>query len=97
MVAPEVATAAAVVLLAPRATAPALLAVAPEPSAFVAWFAGLKHLEAGTVGLIGLLNPVTGVLVGRGRDYTDVAPLRGVYAGPFGSELFVNVEITREY
>ena len=37
------------------------------------------------------------VLVGRGRDYTDVAPLRGVYAGPFGSELFVNVEITREY
>ena len=37
------------------------------------------------------------VLVGRGRDYTDVAPLRGVYAGPFGSELFVNVEITREF
>ena len=32
--------------------------------AFVAWFAGLKHLEAGTVGLIGLLNPVTGVLLG---------------------------------
>ncbi|MDH2444833.1 transglutaminase family protein [Amnibacterium sp. CER49] len=36
------------------------------------------------------------VLVGRGRDYADVAPLRGVYAGPFGSELFVEVEITRE-
>jgi transglutaminase-like putative cysteine protease len=36
------------------------------------------------------------VLVGRGRDYSDVAPLRGVYAGPFGSELFVRVEITRE-
>ena len=35
------------------------------------------------------------VLVGRGRDYYDVAPLRGVYAGPFGSKLFVNVEITR--
>jgi probable blue pigment (indigoidine) exporter len=32
--------------------------------AFVAWFAGLRHLPAGTVGLIGLLNPVTGVLLG---------------------------------
>ncbi len=32
--------------------------------AFVAWFTGLKRLNAGTVGLIGLLNPVTGVLLG---------------------------------
>ena len=32
--------------------------------AFAAWFAGLKHLPAGTVGLIGLLNPVSGVLLG---------------------------------
>jgi probable blue pigment (indigoidine) exporter len=32
--------------------------------AFVAWFAGLRHLRAGTVGLLGLLNPVTGVLLG---------------------------------
>ncbi len=29
------------------------------------------------------------VTVGRGRDYNDVAPLRGVYAGPYGSKLFV--------
>lgn len=36
------------------------------------------------------------VLVGRGRDYNDVPPLRGVYAGPFSSQLFVKVEITRE-
>lgn len=32
--------------------------------AFSAWFAGLRRLSAGTVGLIGLLNPVTGVLLG---------------------------------
>ena len=32
--------------------------------AFAAWFTGLRHLDAGTVGLIGLLNPVTGVLLG---------------------------------
>ena len=36
------------------------------------------------------------VLVGRGRDYSDVSPLRGVYAGPGASEVFVTVEITRE-
>ncbi|TDW84128.1 putative blue pigment (indigoidine) exporter [Kribbella pratensis] len=32
--------------------------------AFTAWFAGLRKLPAATVGLIGLLNPVTGVLLG---------------------------------
>lgn len=32
--------------------------------AFLCWFTGLRHLSAGTVGLIGLLNPVTGVLLG---------------------------------
>ncbi|MFC7431965.1 MULTISPECIES: transglutaminase N-terminal domain-containing protein [unclassified Agrococcus] len=36
------------------------------------------------------------VKVGYGRDYNDVAPLRGVYAGAGGSELFVTVEITKE-
>jgi probable blue pigment (indigoidine) exporter len=32
--------------------------------AFAVWFTGLRHLSAGTVGLIGLLNPITGVLLG---------------------------------
>lgn len=32
--------------------------------AYVAWFGGLRHLPASTVGLVGLLNPVTGVLLG---------------------------------
>jgi probable blue pigment (indigoidine) exporter len=32
--------------------------------AFAAWFSGLRHLSAGTVGLVGLLNPVAGVLLG---------------------------------
>ncbi|MBV0893854.1 transglutaminase family protein [Microbacterium sp. NC79] len=36
------------------------------------------------------------VLVGRGRDYNDVPPLRGVFAGPATSQLFVTVTITRE-
>ncbi|WP_030922804.1 EamA family transporter [Streptosporangium amethystogenes] len=40
------------------------LSVIATALAFVAWFAGLRHLSAGTVGLVGLLNPVTGVLLG---------------------------------
>ena len=32
--------------------------------AFSCWFAGLRHLPAGRVGLVGLLNPITGVLLG---------------------------------
>lgn len=36
------------------------------------------------------------VTVGRGRDYADVPPLRGVYDGPKGSALRVSVTITRE-
>lgn len=42
----------------------AYVTVVATALAFVAWFAGLRHLPAATVGLIGLLNPVTGVVLG---------------------------------
>ncbi|GGI48479.1 ABC transporter permease [Agromyces flavus] len=42
----------------------AYVSIVATAIAFVAWFGGLAHLPAGTVGLIGLLNPVTGVLLG---------------------------------
>lgn len=32
--------------------------------AYFFWFSGFRHLPAGTVGIIGLLNPVTGVVLG---------------------------------
>jgi transglutaminase-like putative cysteine protease len=35
------------------------------------------------------------VVVARGRDYGDVSPLKGVYAGAAACELFVSVEVTR--
>ncbi|MDQ2837874.1 MAG: transglutaminase family protein [Actinomycetota bacterium] len=35
------------------------------------------------------------VLVARGRDYDDVAPLKGIYSGPKSSALGVLVEVTR--
>jgi transglutaminase-like putative cysteine protease len=67
--------------------------VVGESHAWVEWFCGSWHGFDPTNMLdIGDRH----VLVGRGRDYQDVAPLRGVYAGPFRSSLFVSVEITRE-
>lgn len=53
----------------PALDAPALLGfayvtVVATAVAFAAWFTGLRHLSAGTVGLVGLLNPITGVLLG---------------------------------
>lgn len=42
----------------------AYVSVIATALAFWCWFTGLKRLSAGTVGVIGLLNPVTGVLLG---------------------------------
>ncbi|MFJ2900716.1 EamA family transporter [Streptomyces sp. NPDC087218] len=42
----------------------AYVTVVATAVAFVAWFTGLRHLPAAAVGLVGLLNPVTGVLLG---------------------------------
>jgi probable blue pigment (indigoidine) exporter len=42
----------------------AFVTVVATALAFVGWFSGLRHLGAGTVGLLGLLNPVAGVLLG---------------------------------
>ena len=36
------------------------------------------------------------VIVARGRDYNDVSPLRGIYAGHGSAELFVEVSMTRD-
>jgi transglutaminase-like putative cysteine protease len=64
-----------------------------ESHAWVEWFCGSWHgFDPTNVLEIGERH----VQVGRGRDYSDVAPLRGIYAGPSGSRLFVEVEITRE-
>jgi transglutaminase-like putative cysteine protease len=35
------------------------------------------------------------VIVARGRDYSDVSPLRGIYSGPAGSSTEVTVELVR--
>lgn len=67
--------------------------VAGESHAWVEWFCGSwRGFDPTNLSEIGDRH----VRVGHGRDYADVAPLRGVYAGPSGSRLFVRVEITRE-
>ena len=68
--------------------------VAGESHAWVEWFCGGQWRGFDPTNNIDIGD--RHVLVGRGRDYNDVPPLRGVYAGPFGSTLFVKVEITRE-
>ncbi|MFZ2965068.1 MAG: transglutaminase family protein [Rhodoglobus sp.] len=68
--------------------------IAGESHAWVEWFCGDQWRGFDPTNQIEIGD--RHVLVGRGRDYNDVPPLRGVYAGPFGSTLFVTVEITRE-
>jgi len=79
--------------LHPRPDAEIGVTVAGESHAWVEWYCGQWHGFDPT-NLIDIGD--RHVIVGRGRDYTDVAPLRGVYAGPSSSRLFVTVEITRE-
>ena len=67
--------------------------IAGESHAWVEWFCGSWHgFDPTNLIEIGERH----VIVGHGRDYNDVPPLRGVYAGPYSSTLFVTVEITRE-
>ncbi len=79
--------------LHPQPDAAVGVTVAGESHAWVEWYCGQWHgFDPTNLIDIGERH----VIVGRGRDYNDVAPLRGVYAGPSSSKLFVTVEITRE-
>jgi probable blue pigment (indigoidine) exporter len=45
---------------------------------FVCWFTAFRHLPAGVVGVIGLLNPVTGVALGTLAGGETLTPLQGL-------------------
>ncbi|ALJ18916.1 transglutaminase family protein [Microbacterium sp. No. 7] len=79
--------------LHPNANAEIGVAVKGESHAWVEWFTGAwQGFDATNGAEIGDRH----VLVGRGRDYGDVPPLRGVYAGPHKGHVHVQVTITRE-
>ena len=67
--------------------------VVGESHAWVEWWAG-SWFAFDPTNNVNVLD--RHIVVGRGRDYDDVAPLRGVYAGAVDSQLFVSVEITKE-
>lgn len=79
--------------LHPKPNAEIGVAVTGESHSWVEWFAGQWQGFDPTNN-----SEITDrhVLVGRGRDYSDVPPLRGVYAGVHEAELHVEVTITRE-
>ncbi|WP_228484756.1 EamA family transporter [Microbacterium cremeum] len=51
-------------LTAPSALGFAYVTLIATALAYVAWFSGLRRLSPGVVGVVGLLNPVTGVVLG---------------------------------
>jgi transglutaminase-like putative cysteine protease len=64
-----------------------------ESHAWVEWFAGsfIGHDPTNDRDIAD-----KHIIVGRGRDYTDVPPIRGVYDGPKTSEHRVDVHLTLE-
>lgn len=78
------------VLEAPALAGFVYVSVVATAIAYLCWFTALRRLPAGTVGLIGLLNPVTGVALGSlaagevlsGRQFGGMAlVLAGVLLG----------------
>jgi transglutaminase-like putative cysteine protease len=78
--------------LHPKASAEIGETVEGESHAWIEWWAGdWVGYDPTSLSAAGTDH----VLVARGRDYTDVTPLKGIYAGPTGSTLFVSVQVTR--
>ena len=79
--------------LHPAADSPIGETVSGESHAWVEWWVGRWYAYDPTNSApVGAHH----VVLGRGRCYDDVAPLRGIYAGAGAAELAVQVQITRE-
>lgn len=55
------------------------------------WDGGWHPLDPTNLSLVGLDH----VVIGRGRDYDDVSPFRGMFVGPEVSELDIEITYTR--
>ncbi|RJK95462.1 DMT family transporter [Vallicoccus soli] len=63
---------------APAVAGFAFVSLVATALAFSCWFAGLARLDPGTVGLLGLLNPLTGVALGTALAGERLGPAQGV-------------------
>jgi transglutaminase-like putative cysteine protease len=79
--------------LHPKAGAEIGETVQGESHAWVEWWAGeWVGFDPTSMRAVGQDH----VIVGRGRDYSDVSPLKGIFAGSSSSStLFVSVDVTR--
>lgn len=80
---------------APQFAAFAYVSLVATALAFYCWFSGFRHLPAGVVGVIGLLNPITGVALGvlLGTESLSTLQTLGI-ALVLGSIAFVNLRRT---
>jgi transglutaminase-like putative cysteine protease len=78
--------------LHPKADAEVGVGVEGQSHAWVEWFDGRWH---GFDPTNAVPTSERHVVVGRGRDYGDVPPLKGVYAGPADTGHDVSVTVTR--
>jgi len=79
--------------LHPQPDAPIGDEVMGESHAWIEWFTGgWFGFDPTNLSDIGINH----VHIARGRDYSDVSPLRGVYSGESSSDAFVEVRITRQ-
>jgi transglutaminase-like putative cysteine protease len=79
--------------LHPRRGAALGEAVTGESHAWVEWWVG-QWVPFDPTNAVAVSD--SHVVLGRGREYRDVAPLRGIYAGSGTAGLDVSVRITRE-
>jgi len=59
----------------------AWLGLAGTVVAYIVWFQGLRRLPAAAVSLVGLLNPVTGTVIGIGLAGETLTPMRAAGIG----------------
>lgn len=79
--------------LHPRPDAPIGETVVGESHAWLEWFCGSwRGFDPTNLIAAGDRH----VYLGHGRDYDDIAPIRGLYSGSGSRDAFVKVEITRE-
>lgn len=73
----------------------AYVTVVATAIAFVCWFTGMQRLPAGAVGILALLNPATGVLLGVAVGGERLAPLQWLGIAMVGAAVAIGATRSR--